>query len=156
MAEKGKNNVTIRNRKARFEYHIDKVYEAGLVLTGTEVKSLRAGKASIQEAYCFIEKDEIFVKGMTINTYKQGTYNNHEPDRIRKLLLKKGEIKKLRKALEVKGFTIVPMKVYFNDRNYAKLNIGLGKGKQLHDKRQDTKARDTKREVDREMRHAGR
>lgn len=156
MAEKGKNSVVIRNRKARFEYHIDKVFEAGLVLTGTEVKSLRAGRASIQEAYCFVEKDEIFIKGMTINTYEQGTYNNHEPDRIRKLLLKKIEIKKLRKALEVKGFTIVPMKVYFNDRNYAKINIGLGKGKQLHDKRQDTKARDTKREIDREMRHADR
>lgn len=150
MAEKGKNDVVIRNRKAKFEYQIDKVYHAGIVLTGTEVKSLRAGKASLQEAYCYVQDEELFIKGLTINVYEQGTYNNHEPNRVRKLLLKKIEIRKIQKALEEKGFTLVALKLYFNERNYAKIDIGLGKGKKLHDKRNDTKERD----LDREMRRA--
>lgn len=151
MAEKGRNETVIRNRKAKFEYFIDEVFEAGMVLTGTEVKSLREGKASMQEAYCFVERDEVFIRKMTINEYDKGSYNNHEPARVRKLLLHKKEIKKIRKALDQKGYSLIPMKVYFNDRNFAKMNIGLGRGKKFADKRETMKERDTKREMDRQM-----
>lgn len=147
MAVKGKNDVIVRNKRATFEYQIDKVYTAGIVLTGTEVKSLREGKASLQEAYCYVQDEEVFIRGMNISIYDQGTYNNHEPARVRKLLMKKREILKLQKALEEKGFTLVPMKLFFNDRNFVKLEMGLGKGKKLHDKRQDTKERDMTREI---------
>ena len=151
MAEKGRNETVIRNRKAKFEYFIDEVFNAGIVLTGTEVKSLREGKASMQEAYCFIERDEVFIRKMTINEYDKGSYNNHEPGRVRKLLLHKKEIKKIRKALDQKGYSLIPMKIYFNDRNFAKMNIGLGRGKKFADKRETMKERDTKREMDRQM-----
>lgn len=150
MAEKGKNDVIVRNKRATFEYHIEKVYTAGIVLTGTEVKSLRAGKASLQEAYCYVQDEELFIRGMSISPYEQGTYNNHDPYRIRKLLLKKVEIRKLQRALEEKGYTLVPMKLYFSERNFVKIDIGLGKGKKLHDKRQDSKERDLTREMRRE------
>lgn len=151
MAEKGRNETVIRNRKAKFEYAIEEIFTAGMVLTGTEVKSLRGGKASMQEAYCFIEKDEVFVRKMTINEYDKGSYNNHEPGRVRKLLLNKKEIRKIRKALDQKGYSLIPMKIFFNDRNFAKMNIGLGKGKKFADKRETMKERDTKREMDRQM-----
>ena len=153
MAEKGRFQTVISNRKARHEYHIMEVFEAGIVLTGTEVKSLRGGKASLQEAYCIIEKNEAYIKGMTISEYTDGSYNNHDPKRLRKLLLKKREIRKLRKALEEKGLTIVPLKIFFNSRNLAKINIGLAKGKKLHDKRHDIKEKDIKREMDRQMKY---
>ncbi|WNJ19176.1 SsrA-binding protein SmpB [Pontibacter sp. G13] len=149
--EKGRNTTVISNRKARHEYHIEDTFTAGLVLTGTEVKSLRAGNASLQEAYCYVEKGEAFIKNMNISEYDKGSYNNHEPARLRKLLMKKREIEKIRKGLEQKGYTLVPLKIYFNDRNLAKLDLGLAKGKKVHDKRDDLKAKDTKREIDRQM-----
>ncbi|MEM6346890.1 MAG: SsrA-binding protein SmpB [Bacteroidota bacterium] len=151
MAEKGRNTTVIQNRKARYEYKLEDVFSAGIVLKGTEVKSLRAGNASLQEAYCFIENGEVFIKDMTINEYENGSYNNHDPKRLRKLLLSKREIKKLIKATEVKGFTIVPLKLYFNKRNYAKMDIAAAQGKKNYDKRNSIKERDTKRELDRVM-----
>ncbi len=151
MAEKGRNTTVIQNRKARYEYKLEDVFSAGIVLKGTEVKSLRAGNASLQEAYCFIENGEVFIKDMTINEYENGSYNNHDPKRLRKLLLSKREIKKLIKATEVKGFTIVPLKLYFNKRNYAKMDIAAAQGKKNYDKRNSIKERDTKRELDRAM-----
>jgi SsrA-binding protein len=151
MAEKGRNSTVIRNRKARHEYQIETVYTAGMVLTGTEVKSLRGGKASLQEAYCYVNKGELFIKNMNIKEYENGSYNNHDPKRERKLLLKKKEIAKIQRALEAKGYTLVPLSVYFNERNLAKIDIGLGKGKKFYDKRHDIKDKDTKRELDRVM-----
>ncbi|MEM6803332.1 MAG: SsrA-binding protein SmpB [Bacteroidota bacterium] len=151
MAEKGRNETVIRNKKAKFEYSLEEIFTAGMVLKGTEVKSLRAGKASLQEAYCYLEKDEIFIRNMNITEYDKGSYNNHEPTRIRKLLLNKKEIRKIRKGLDQKGYTLVPLKVYFNDRNFAKMDIALGKGKKVADKRESMKERDTKREMDRQM-----
>ena len=151
MAEKGRNETVIRNKKAKFEYSLEEIFTAGMVLKGTEVKSLRAGKASLQEAYCYLEKDEVFIRNMNISEYDKGSYNNHEPVRIRKLLLNKKEIRKIRKGLDQKGYTLIPLKVYFNDRNYAKMDIALGKGKKVADKRETMKERDTKREMDRQM-----
>ena len=152
MADKGRNSTVIRNRKAGFEYHFEETLTAGIMLTGTEVKSLREGKASLQEAYCIVEDDEVFIQNMNIAEYAQGSYNNHEPTRSRKLLLRKREIRRLKKGLEQKGYTIVPLKIWFNDRNLAKMDIALARGKKLHDKRQDLKEKDTKREIDRQMR----
>ena len=151
MAEKGRNSNVITNRKARFEYQLLENFTAGIVLKGTEVKSLRGGKASLQEAYCFIKDDEAFVKNMDIAEYDKGSYNNHEPKRDRKLLLKKKEIRKIRKSLEEKGLTLVPLKLYFNDRNFVKLDLALAKGKKLHDKRESIKEKDTKRELSRAL-----
>jgi SsrA-binding protein len=148
---KGKNDTVITNRRARHDYQIEDVYTAGIVLKGTEVKSLRNGKASLQEAFCYIADDEVFIKDMNIAEYTQGGIFNHDPKRDRKLLLKKKEIERLRKALEVKGYTLIPLKLYFNDRNYAKVNLGIGKGKKTFDKRESLKERETQREVDRQM-----
>ncbi len=151
MAEKGRNTSVISNRKARYEYQFVETFTAGIVLKGTEVKSLRAGKASLQEAYCFIKDEEAFIKNMEIAEYDKGSYNNHEPKRDRKLLLKKREIRKIRKSLDEKGLTLIPTKLYFNDRNLVKLNLALAKGKKMHDKREDIKKKDTKRELDRAL-----
>lgn len=153
MALKGKNQTIVSNKKAKFEYSFVEQFTAGIVLTGTEVKSLRAGKASIQEAYCTIDGDEVFIRSMTINEYSQGSYNNHDPNRTRKLLLKKKEIEKIRKRLDEKGLTLVPVKIYFNERNFVKVDIALAKGKNLYDKRSDIKEKDTKRELDRMMKN---
>ncbi|MDX2286192.1 MAG: SsrA-binding protein SmpB [Bacteroidia bacterium] len=149
MSEKGRNSTVIQNRKARHEYFIEEELTAGIVLTGTEVKSLRSGKASLEEGYCYVEQDEVFVKGMNIAIYEQGSYNNHDPFRTRKLLLKKREIRRLAKSTERQGYTIVPLRLYFNDRNLVKVDIGLAKGKKLYDKRETLKERDVQRELDR-------
>jgi len=151
MAEKGRNNTVITNRKAKFEYHLIETFAAGIVLTGTEVKSLRGGKASLQEAYCYTDNEEVFVKNMNISEYEKGGYNNHDPKRERKLLLKKKEIRRIKKKLEEKGLTLVPLKIYFNDRNFAKMDIALAKGKKLYDKREDIKQKDTNRELSRAL-----
>ena len=140
---------TIRNRSARFEYHIDDKYVAGLVLTGTEVKSLREGRASFNDSYCHFHKGELWIKSLHIAEYSHGTYHNHEPLRERKLLLNKKELKKLESKLKEKGYTIVPLNIFFNDKGLAKIEIGLGKGKKLHDKRETIKARDSEREIKR-------
>ncbi len=140
---------TIRNRSARFEYHIDDKYVAGLVLTGTEVKSLREGRASFNDSYCHFHKGELWIKSLHIAEYSHGTYHNHEPLRERKLLLNKKELKKLESKLKEKGYTIVPLNIFFNDKGLAKIEIGLGKGKKMHDKRETIKARDSEREIKR-------
>lgn len=143
--------VEIRNKKSRFLFEFLDDFMAGIVLTGTEIKSIRNGKASIMEAYCVIEKGECFIRNMYIAEYENGTHNNHEPRRDRKLLLTKLEINKLTKKLKNEGLTIVPSLLFINEKNLAKLNVHLAKGKKIHDKRQDLKDKDSKRDLDRVM-----
>ena len=145
--EKGRK-VVASNRKARHDYHIDDVYEAGLVLTGTEVKSLRAGRASLVDAFGQVSGGEIFLHAMHIPEYAQGTWTNHEPRRTRKLLLKRGEIDRLVGKVRESGLTLVPLSVYFAD-GWAKVEIGLARGKRSYDKRQDLAKRDADREISR-------
>ena len=139
----------IKNRSAYFEYYIDDKYTAGMVLTGTEVKSLREGKANFNDSYCIFNKGELWIRSFHISEYSHGTVNNHDPVRERKLLLNKRELKKLQARLKEQGYTIVPLRLYFNEKNLVKLDIGLGKGKKLHDKRETIKQRDTDREIKR-------
>ena len=141
--------MEIKNRSAYFEYFIDEKYVAGIALTGTEVKSLRAGKASFNDSYCIFHKGELWIRSFHIAEYTFGTYNNHDPMRERKLLLKKKELKKMESKLKEKGYTIVPLRLFFNDKNLAKLEIGLAKGKKMYDKRETIKQRDTEREIKR-------
>ncbi len=141
--------MEIKNRSAYFEYYIDDKYVAGIVLTGTEVKSLRAGKASFNDSYCLFQKGELWIRSLHIAEYTFGTINNHNPLQDRKLLLSKRELKKLENRIKEKGYTIVPLRIFFNEKNLAKLEIGLGKGKKLHDKRETIKQRDTEREIQR-------
>lgn len=143
------NQPEIKNRSAYFEYFIDDKYIAGMVLTGTEVKSLRAGKASFNDAYCIFNKDALWIRSLHIAEYSHGTVNNHDPIRERKLLLTKRELKKIQSKLKEKGYTIVPLRISFNEKNLAKMEIGLAKGKKLHDKREIIKQRDTEREIKR-------
>lgn len=143
------NNVQIRNKKASFEYEFLEKFEAGIILKGTEIKSLREGKASVQEAYCFIKNQELFVKGMNISPYAQASFQSHEMARDRKLLLKKREIQKLKSKMEEKGLTIVPVRLYISTRGFAKLEVALAKGKKIYDKRDDIKKKDQKRELER-------
>lgn len=138
------------NRRARFEYHIEDRFEAGLVLTGTEVKSLRDGKVSLQDAYCTPRDGQMILVNCHIAPYKMGTHFNHEPLRPRVLLLHGKEIRRLTKAIDQKGYTIVPLKMYFKNGR-AKIEIGLGRGKKLYDKRQTMAERDSKRNMDRLM-----
>ncbi|SFZ94549.1 SsrA-binding protein [Flaviramulus basaltis] len=143
-------NINIQNKKARFLYEILDKYTAGIVLTGTEIKSIRSGKASIVESFCeFNDKGELFAINMTIQEYAFGNYYNHRPKAERKLLLNKKELKKLRKDVEAKGLAIIPLRLFINDNGYAKLEIALGKGKKLFDKRETMKDRDNKRDLDR-------
>lgn len=143
--------ISIKNKKASFEYEFLETFTAGIQLTGTEIKSIRAGKASIVEGYCFMKNGELFIKNMYIAEYEQGTYNNHEPKRDRKLLLNRSELDKLEKKKKDVGLTIVPLKVFINNKGFAKMDIALAKGKKLHDKREDLKSKDAKREMDRAM-----
>jgi SsrA-binding protein len=142
-------DVNIRNKRAGFEYELLDKYVAGIQLKGTEIKSIREGKVNLQEGYCYFSGGEAFVKGVTISPYEQGTHYNHEPDRERKLLLKKSEIAKLESKVEEKGLTLIPLRLFINDRGYAKMEIGLGRGKKLHDKRNSIKEKDIKRELNR-------
>jgi len=142
--------VVASNRKARHDYTILDTYEAGMALTGTEVKSLRAGRASLVDAFGQESNGEIFLHGMHIPAYTQGTWTNHEPRRVRKLLLKRDEIHKLMGRLRDDGVTLVPLSVYFNN-GYAKVELGLAKGKKSYDKRQDLANRDAQREISRAM-----
>ena len=141
--------MEIKNRQAYFEYFFDDKYVAGIMLTGTEVKSLREGKASFTDSYCIFNKGELWIKSFHISEYSHGTVNNHDPVRERKLLLNKRELKKLEAKIKEKGYTIIPLRLFFNEKNLAKLEIGLGKGKKLHDKRETIKQRDTERELKR-------
>ncbi len=139
----------LKNRQAYHEFFIDSKYEAGMVLLGTEVKSLREGRASFNDSYCLFNKGEIWLKSLHIAEYSHGNKNNHDPLRDRKLLLEKKEIKKIEGKLKEKGFTIIPLRIFFNDKRFAKLEIGLAKGKKLHDKRDSIKKKDVEREIKR-------
>jgi len=139
----------IKNRQAYYEYFIEDKYEAGMVLLGTEVKSIREGKVSFNDGFCMFFKDELWLRGMYIAEYSLGTSNNHIAVHDRKLLLTKREIKKLQLKMKDVGYTIVPLRIFFNDKNLAKIEIGLGKGKKLHDKRETIKKKETDREIKR-------
>ncbi len=139
----------IKNRSAYYEYFIDDKWVAGMVLMGTEVKSLRSGKASFNDSYCIIHKGEIWLKSFHIAEYSHGTSNNHDPVRDRKLLLHKREIRKIEGKLKEKGYTLIPLQIFFNEENLAKIEIGLAKGKKLHDKRESIKQKDVEREMKR-------
>lgn len=141
--------INVRNKKAGFEYFLLEKFIAGMVLTGTEIKSIRTGKSSINEAYCTFVENELFVRNMNIAEYDFGTYNNHEPRRDRKLLLTTRELKKLKSRLDEKGLALVPTHLFINERGLAKLEIALGKGKKLYDKRETTKQKDIEREMER-------
>lgn len=145
------NKIVIKNKKAFFQFEIIETYVAGIVLTGTEIKSIRQSKASLVDCYCHFIEGELWVKGMHIAEYTFGTYNNHEPKRPRKLLLTGKELRKLHRQSQEKGLTIVAIKLFVNDKGLAKLEIGLARGKKLYDKREDLKSKDTKREMDRYM-----
>ena len=141
--------IQIKNKRARFEYHLLDQFTAGMVLTGTEIKSIRLGKASLQEAYCVFTGEELWIQGMHIAPYEHGSNHNHEPRRKRKLLLNKRELKKLRKVSHEKGATIIPLRLFINDRGLAKLEIAVAKGKKLYDKRQHIRKKDEQREIKR-------
>ena len=143
--------MSILNRRARHEYHILETYEAGMILTGPEVKSIRNGQANLAEAHCLIRHDRVLLIGCHISPYKPAAMNNpSEPARSRELLMNKGEVRKLVGKLKEKGITLVPLKLYFNARGYAKLEIGLARGKKNYDKRQDLKEKDVKRDLQRQ------
>ncbi|MEY4955000.1 MAG: hypothetical protein RI981_1085 [Bacteroidota bacterium] len=150
--DKIQKQVEIKNRRASFEYTFLDTFTAGLVLTGTEIKSIRQGKANLTDAYCIFFQDELFVRNMHISMYDEGTHFNHDPLRDRKLLLSKRELAKLQKELKNVGLTIIPTRLFISDKGYAKLNIALAKGKKTFDKRDDIKEKDIKRDMDRSMR----
>ncbi len=145
------NTINIKNKKASFEFTFIDNYTAGIQLTGTEIKSIREGKAIINEAFCIFNKNELHIRNMHIAHYFNGTYNNVEEKRDRKLLLNKKELNKLQGKLKDQGLTIIPIRLFINDKGYAKLDIALAKGKKLYDKRDDIKKRDTEREMSRMM-----
>lgn len=141
--------IYIKNKKATFEYECIETFTAGIMLTGTEIKSIRQGKASLSEAYAYIHNNEVWVKEMHISEYTFGSYNNHETKRERKLLLRKREIQKLGEKLKDRGNTIIVLSLYITQRGWAKVDIALARGKKIHDKREDIKQRDAKREMNR-------
>ena len=143
------NTKQIINRKAKFEFHFLQGYEAGIMLKGTEVKSLRIGEANLNDAYCIFRKDELYIKNLFIGKYAKGNINNHETRRERKLLLKKSELNKILRRSTEKGFTIIPYKIYFSERGLVKIEIFLAQGKKAYDKRQSIKEKDAKRDLDR-------
>lgn len=153
MASKDKNrfsnNINIKNRRAGYEYELIDKYVAGMQLMGTEIKSIREGKATLADAYCYFKGEELWVKQMHITPYAQGTHYNHDQTRERKLLLNKQELKKMLGKTEEKGMSIIPTRLFINDRGFAKLEIALARGKKLHDKRDSIKERDVKRDLQR-------
>lgn len=149
--EKQKNNVMIRNKRASFDFELLDFYKAGIVLVGTEIKSIRLGKASLVDTFCFFNDGELWVKNMNISEYFYGTYNNHLPRRDRKLLLSKKELAKIRRQTKDTGFTVVPTKLFINEKGLAKLEIAVAKGKKVYDKRESLKEKDDKRNMDRAM-----
>ena len=146
---KAKSKIEIKNKKASFEYEFIERFVAGIVLSGTEIKSIRAGKASLVDSYCYFSGTELYVKNMNVAEYWWGTYNRHDPRRDRKLLLTKRELRKLARAIKEKGMTVVPVKLFIADNGYAKLDIALARGKREFDKRQTIKDKDMRRERDR-------
>lgn len=144
-----KNRINIVNKRARFEYQLLEKYVAGIQLGGTEIKSIRLGKASILEAFCVIENNEVYLRNMHIAEYGNASFYQHKPKADRKLLLNRKEINKLDKKMKTKGFTIVPLRLFINEKGYAKVEIALAQGKKLYDKRQDLKEKDDQRAMDR-------
>jgi SsrA-binding protein len=143
------NKIDIRNKRAKFDYELLEKYTAGIKLTGTEIKSVRSGKASIADTFCYFRKNELWIRNMHIAEYANRGYSNHDPDWDRKLLLNRSELKKLERKTKERGLTIVATRLFISDTGYAKLNIALAKGKKEYDKREDIKKRDTKRQHDR-------
>ena len=146
-----KSNIQIKNKRASFDYEFIDRYEAGIQLFGTEIKSIREGKAGLADSYCTFIRNELWVKNMHISTYRFGTYNNHEVHRDRKLLLHRKELRKLLRETKESGLTIIPTKMYINDKGIAKLNIALARGKKSYDKRQTLREKDDKRMIERAM-----
>lgn len=144
-----KNDINIKNRKARYEYEILDKYIAGIKLAGTEIKAIRDGKASIAESFCEFNNNELFVINMTVQEYSHATYFNHDPKHARKLLLNRNELRKLEKEVKNSGLTIIPLRLFINDRGLAKMQIALAKGKKLYDKRETIKDRENKKKLDR-------
>ena len=153
MKEKAKNNILIKNKRASFDYELLETYTAGIVLTGTEIKSIRLGKASLVDTFCIVDKGELWVKNMYIAEYFYGTYNNHVARRDRKLLLTKKELRKIAGEVRTTGFTIVPTKLFINEKGLAKLVVAVAKGKKEYDKRDSIRERDDRREKDRAFKH---
>lgn len=151
MEKKNTNTVTIKNKRAGHEYFLLDTLTAGIVLTGTEIKSIREGKASLSESYCMFKENELFVVGMHIAEYDKGTYNNHNPKRDRKLLLTARELRKLKVKVQEKGLTIIPVVLFINDKGLAKLDIALARGKHYYDKRETLKNKDSKRDVEKQL-----
>lgn len=145
--------LNIRNKRATFEYEIIDRYTAGIVLRGSEIKSVREGKASINEAYCMFKDGELWVKNLNVSEYKQASVWQHEPLRMRKLLLSKKELSKLLAKVKERGYTIIALRMFLNERSFAKLEIALARGKKTHDKRNSIKAKDEKRDLDRSLRN---
>jgi SsrA-binding protein len=145
------NNINIKNKRAEHEYFLMETLTAGIVLTGTEIKSIRNGKASLAESYCTYKGDELFVVGMHIAEYDKGTYNNHDPKRDRKLLLTERELRKLKTKVQEKGLTIIPVLLFINEKGLAKLNIALARGKHYYDKRESLKSKDSKLDVEKQI-----
>lgn len=141
--------MKIENRKARHEYNVIQTYICGIVLQGSEVKSLRHGKANISDAYCYVSKGEVWMKGSHISKFESDKFTNHEEKRDRKLLLNRSEIRQINQELQVQGITLVPLKMFINEHNLIKVEIGICKGKKLYDKRNDIKEKENKRELDR-------
>ena len=144
--------IITKNKKARHDYHILETYEAGISLMGTEVKSLRAGKVNLKDSYASIKDGEVFLEGVHISTYEQGSYTNHEPERKRRLLMHKYEIKKLTGKIKEKGLSLVPLSMYFNERGRVKVELALVKGKKLYDKRHDLAKKQANRDIERAFR----
>ncbi len=142
-------HIDIKNKKAFFEFEFLDKFVAGMVLTGTEIKSIRQGKANMSDAWCYINKGELWIKNLNISAYDKGTHYNHEPLRPRKLLLKKKELNKLESKIKEKGLTIIPFHLFISERGFAKIEVALAKGKKVHDKRDSIKDRDAKREINR-------
>lgn len=147
------NNINIKNRRASFDYEFLEEYNAGIILTGTEIKSVRAGKASLADAYCYFDRSELWVKGIHIAEYKLGTYYNHEEKRERKLLLTRKELRKLERSVKETGLTIIPVKMFLTGKGWAKVRIALARGKKEYDKRESLKLKDAKKDMDRTMKY---
>ena len=151
MEKKNNNTVNIKNKRAEHEYFLMDRLTAGIVLTGTEIKSIRNGKASLADSYCSFKDQELFVIGMHIAEYDKGTYNNHDPKRDRKLLLTARELRKLKNKVQEKGLTIIPVVLYINEKGLAKLDIALARGKHYYDKRESLKTKDSKRDIEKQL-----
>lgn len=145
-----KNTIHIVNKRASFEYNILQKYTAGIQLLGTEIKSVRAGNVNLSDAFGFFKDGELFIRNMHIGSFKQASYNNHDPMRVRKILLKKTELNKLSKKAAERGLTIIPLKMFLSETGYAKIEIAVGQGKKSFDKREDIKAKDIARDMQRE------